>query len=549
MKSIQSKIVGLILIGIIVSATLIGAVGILSLRQVSDRDSVEILNLTCSKKAQELNNIFGKIEKSVKIMSAYTIDNLESTERLSKEQAYLDDYTESLSALGETIANGIDGAVGIYVRFNPEITSPKAGYWRVLDTENERFENVEVTDLSKYSYGDVENVSWYYLPVEAGKEVWIEPYYNDMGIYVVSYVVPMYVDDMLLGIVGMDIEFSYIAKLCDDIKIYETGYAFITDENFDIIHSREYSDEAYIKEFSASIESAKDEIGRDADKLYKYTFEGIRKEAAFRTLQNGMCLAVTAPVSEINMEGNELVAQLILVEVVVISIFIYIAWKIAKTIVEPIKELDSAAKEIANGNLDVAFECKSKDEIGTLSASLKETANQLKIRIDYINNLAFIDKLTGVKNNTAYMHDVSLINEELHNKRIEFALFIIDINGLKSINDKYGHDYGNKLIIEASNNIAEAFGYENVYRIGGDEFAVIMREFSSEKCGEYERKFINLIENCKSQFKLSAAIGSASYEESNDSSFDSVFKSADERMYKMKTEMKSQGKTSCLIQS
>lgn len=549
MKSIQSKIVGLILIGIIVSATLIGAVGILSLRQVSDRDSVEILNLTCSKKAQELNNIFGKIEKSVKIMSAYTIDNLESTERLSKEQAYLDDYTESLSALGETIANGIDGAVGIYVRFNPEITSPKAGYWRVLDTENERFENVEVTDLSKYSYGDVENVSWYYLPVEAGKEVWIEPYYNDMGIYVVSYVVPMYVDDMLLGIVGMDIEFSYIAKLCDDIKIYETGYAFITDENFDIIHSREYSDEAYIKEFSASIESAKDEIGRDADKLYKYTFEGIRKEAAFRTLQNGMCLAVTAPVSEINMEGNELVAQLILVEVVVISIFIYIAWKIAKTIVEPIKELDSAAKEIANGNLDVAFECKSKDEIGTLSASLKETANQLKIRIDYINNLAFIDKLTGVKNNTAYMHDVSLINEELRSKRIEFALFIIDINGLKSINDKYGHDYGNKLIIEASNNIAEAFGYENVYRIGGDEFAVIMREFSSEKCGEYERKFINLIENCKSQFKLSAAIGSASYEESNDSSFDSVFKSADERMYKMKTEMKSQGKTSCLIQS
>lgn len=549
MKSIQSKIVGLILIGIIVSATLIGAVGILSLRQVSDRDSVEILNLTCSKKAQELNNIFGKIEKSVKIMSAYTIDNLESTERLSKEQAYLDDYTESLSALGETIANGIDGAVGIYVRFNPEITSPKAGYWRVLETENERFENVEVTDLSKYSYGDVENVPWYYLPVEAGKEVWIEPYYNDMGIYVVSYVVPMYVDDMLLGIVGMDIEFSYIAKLCDDIKIYETGYAFITDENFDIIHSREYSDEAYIKEFSASIESAKDEIGRDADQLYKYTFEGIRKEAAFRTLQNGMCLAVTAPVSEINMEGNELVAQLILVEVVVISIFIYIAWKIAKTIVEPIKELDSAAKEIANGNLDVAFECKSKDEIGTLSASLKETANQLKIRIDYINNLAFIDKLTGVKNNTAYMHDVSLINEELHNKRIEFALFIIDINGLKSINDKYGHDYGNKLIIEASNNIAEAFGYENVYRIGGDEFAVIMREFSSEKCGEYERKFINLIENCKSQFKLSAAIGSASYEESKDSSFDGVFKSADERMYKMKTEMKSQGKTSCLIQS
>lgn len=548
MKSIQSKFVILILIGIIVSATLIGGFGILSLRQAIDRDSVEIMNLTCSKKAQELDNVFGKIEKSVKIMSSYTIDNLESVEKLSKEQAYLDEYTERLSALGETIANDIDGAVSIYVRFNPEITSPKAGFWRVLNTENGKFDSVMVTDLSKYRPGDVENVGWYYLPANAGKEVWIEPYYNDKGIYVISYVVPMYKDSVLVGIVGMDIEFSYIEKQCDDIKIYETGYAFITDEDFVIIHSREYPDEGYIKEFSESIESAKDEIGRDKDKLYKYTFDDIKKEAAFRMLQNGMYLAVTAPVSEINQMGNKLIAQIIFVVVIIISIFIFVAWKIAKTIVEPIKELDRAAKEIADGNLDVALECKSKDEIGTLSASLKETANQLKIRIDYINNLAFIDKLTGIKNNTSYMQDVSMISEELKNKKTEFALFVIDINGLKSINDKYGHDCGNKLIIEASNTIAEVFGYENVYRIGGDEFAVIMRGFSREKCDEYERKFENRIADNKSQFNLSAAIGSASYEESKDSSFESVFKTADERMYKMKIEMKSRGKTSWLVQ-
>lgn len=548
MKSIQSKIVILILIGIIVSATLIGGVGILSLQKVIDRDSDEILNLTCSKKAEELNNVLGKIEKSVKIMSAYAIDNLESIEKLSREQEYLDEYTERLSILGDTIANGIDGAVGIYVRFSTDITSSKAGFWRILNEESGKFDEVEVTDLSKYSSDD-ERVEWYYLPAKSGEKIWMKPYYNDRGIYVISYVVPIYKNGVFVGVVGMDIEFEYIAKKCDDIKIYETGYAFITDEDYFIIHSKDSSDEDSIKEFSKSILSAKDGGGADNDKLYTYTFGGVEKQAAFRTLQNGMCLAVTAPVSEIKKNGNELITHVIMVGAVIICIFVFISWKIAKTIVEPIKELDRAAKEIANGNLDVAFECKSKDEIGTLSASLKETANQLKIRIDYINNLAFIDKLTGVKNNTAYMHDASLINEDLHNREVGFALFIIDINGLKSINDKHGHDYGNKLIIEVSNIIAEIFGYENVYRIGGDEFAVIMREFNSEKCGEYERKFEKLIDNSKSQFKLSAAIGSASYEESKDSSFESVFKTADERMYKMKTEMKSQGKTSCLVQA
>lgn len=548
MKSIQSKIVILILIGIIVSATLIGGVGILSLQKVIDRDSDEILNLTCSKKAEELNNVLGKIEKSVKIMSAYAIDNLEGIEKLSREQEYLDEYTERLSILGDTIANGIDGAVGIYVRFSTDITSSKAGFWRILNEESGKFDEVEVTDLSKYSSDD-ERVEWYYLPAKSGEKIWMKPYYNDRGIYVISYVVPIYKNGVFVGVVGMDIEFEYIAKKCDDIKIYETGYAFITDEDYFIIHSKDSSDEDSIKEFSKSILSAKDGGGADNDKLYTYTFEGVEKQAAFRTLQNGMCLAVTAPVSEIKKNGNELITHVIMVGAVIICIFVFISWKIAKTIVEPIKELDRAAKEIANGNLDVAFECKSKDEIGTLSASLKETANQLKIRIDYINNLAFIDKLTGVKNNTAYMHDASLINEDLHNREVGFALFIIDINGLKSINDKHGHDYGNKLIIEVSNIIAEIFGYENVYRIGGDEFAVIMREFNSEKCGEYERKFEKLIDNSKSQFKLSAAIGSASYEESKDSSFESVFKTADERMYKMKTKMKSQGKTSCLVQA
>lgn len=544
MKSIQSKIVLLIFLGIIVSITIIGGVGILSFKYAIDEDTVEIMNLTCSKKAQELNNVFGKIEKSVDIMSSYTIDNLDNIYILSDELE-LEKYTERISALGETIAKDLDGADSIYVRFNPEISSTKAGFWRVLNKENGKYESVEVTDFSKYPNGDEERVGWYYIPAKVGEAVWMKPYYNDAGIYVISYVVPMYMDGVFLGVVGMDIEFSYITEKIDDIAVYETGYSFITDEDFVIIYSSQCSDETSVKEFGESISSARYEIGTDADKLYGYTFEGVRKKAAFRMLQNGMCLAVTAPVSEINRTGNQLVIQIVVAELVLIAIFICIAWKNAKNLVKPLKELDKAAKEIANGNLDVSFECKTKDEIGTLSESLRETAGQLKKRIDYINSLAFIDKLTGTKNNTAYLHEVSHVEEE-RAAGCDFMVVVIDVNGLKAINDKYGHEYGNKLIIETANVVKEVFGSENVYRIGGDEFAVIMRNTGGEECFKYERNFKNRMNDSGGEIILSAAIGSAVYDERIDEGYESVFRRADERMYIDKMEMKKMGKNSHL---
>lgn len=545
MKSIHSKFVILILLGILISSTIVGGVGIVSLKKTIYKDSITIINLECSKNAQELNNIFGKIEKAANIMAVYTTDSLESVQRLSEDEEYLNEYTKKLGALGDTIAKDIEGAVGIYLRFDPEHTTPTAGYWCIYNTLSETFENHVVTDLSQYNENDTK-VAWYYYPKKTGKSVWMNPYINDMNVCVVSYVVPMYKDGVFIGIVGMDIEFDYIAKKCDNIGIYDTGYAFVTDDTYNVLHAKGYSDNEGLEELSHSIslENRKEKISEN--ELYEYELKGVDCQAAFSKLQNGMYLAVTAPVSEITKIGSQHIFRLVMVEFIIISIFIYIAWLIARTIVEPIKSLDLAAKEIAAGNLDVEFDCKSKDEIGTLSKSLKETANQLKIRIDYINNLAYIDTLTGNKNNTSYMNEAMRLTEEMKNTQTQFGLYVIDINGLKEVNDMHGHECGNELIQEAAKCITEVFGYDNIYRIGGDEFVAIMSDLETAKCDEYEKKFIDSIEKYQCQFKMYAAIGSATSEEDNIVSFEDVFRIADERMYRMKTKMKSMGKNSCL---
>ncbi len=547
MKSIQTKIIVLIFAGILVATTLVGSLGIHSFSVAIDSEMVKVMNYTCGEKAQELNVIMERIEQSVNIMSNYAIDNLESVEKLSTDAEYLEKYTKDLEQLGLAMVNETEGAVGVYIRFNPEITSPTAGFFKVKKAGDDDFENVEVTDLSMYEPDDRGNVGWYYVPVEAGEPTWMNPYYDgNIEGDMISYIVPTYFEGQLVGIVGMDIDTDYIEGIVDSIQVYETGHAFLTDSELNILHSRHYESGMSVREFSEEL--AKDDIATitGMENLYDHSLHGEEKKVAFRTLSNGMCLAVTVPVSEINSEKDALLTQMIVIVGVMVIVFISIGWMIAKTIIKPLKELNVAAQEIANGNLNVAFNTQSKDEVGTLAQSLKETAKQLQIRIDYINSLAYIDKLTGVKNNTAYLNEASMIKAELQNGVYHFSLFIIDINGLKEVNDTYGHEYGNELIIAAAKAVSNVFGSEHTYRIGGDEFAVIMKDIDETQAESLKERFLWTIQNNNDEIYLSAAIGYAVYDKVIDQSFDCAFRRADGKMYEIKQEMKKQGQTSAV---
>ena len=545
MKSIQSKIIILTIIGIVFSSTIIGGLGLLNFQQVIDDDSVKIVNLTCNEKAEELNNILRRIEQSVEILSVYAIDNLTDVGKLATDQEYLEQYTKKLDELGLTIANETSGAVAVYARFNPNISNPKAGFFKVLNTESGQFEDFELTDFTQYRPGDVEHVGWYYIPVNQGKAVWMQPYYNkNIDVYMISYVIPIYKDSKTVGVVGMDIDFNYITAKSDSIQIYDTGYAFLTDEDFRVVYSKEEKKGTLIQELSQSLAEADDKSLTRVDTLYKYTANGVKRKVAFQKLENGMVLAVTAPVSEIDRNKYSLVWKILVIEIFMALLFLFLAWVISATIVKPLRELNVAAKEIANGNLDIELTCKSKDEVGTLSESLRQTAYQLKTRIDYINNLAYLDKLTGVRNNTAYLQKVSQIKEKMLEGNCQFAIFVVDVNGLKFINDNYGHDQGNTLIITASEVLSEVFGEDHVYRIGGDEFTVLLEEEDIGSFQEWETRFREKLQCQDGKIRLSAAIGGAVYDADKDDVYENVFQRADGRMYEQKTQMKQRGENS-----
>lgn len=95
-----------------------------------------------------------------------------------------------------------------------------------------------------------------------------------------------------------------------------------------------------------------------------------------------------------------------------------------------------------------------------------------------IQKMGMWDALTGLKNRNSYQQTLKKYTEGNHKERL--GCIYIDVNGLHELNNHLGHAAGDKMLSFAGSTLAEIFGYEDAYRIGGDEFVVFCRHMSRE---------------------------------------------------------------------
>ena len=125
---------------------------------------------------------------------------------------------------------------------------------------------------------------------------------------------------------------------------------------------------------------------------------------------------------------------------------------------------------------------------------------------------------------------------------------IVDLNYLKAINDTYGHDKGNEAIRNICRMVCATFAHSPVFRIGGDEFAIILKGRDLENIDFLIEKFNSDLKALAENKELSpweavsAAIGYAIYDSSKDAGAVNVFKRADNNMYENKKSMHAQRK-------
>lgn len=181
---------------------------------------------------------------------------------------------------------------------------------------------------------------------------------------------------------------------------------------------------------------------------------------------------------------------------------------------------------------------------------LREMVLAVKKRSDYLEEKlrnterkANTDALTGVKNITAYTDKVSELAARLDEENLEFGIVMCDINNLKVVNDTYGHDKGDVYIKNCCRIICKVFAHSPVYRIGGDEFVVILQgndyENLEDLMSELKLKVVTAMNIAEiDDGKASLAAGAARYEQGEDTHVGDVIKRADVAMYNNKKQMK-----------
>lgn len=177
-----------------------------------------------------------------------------------------------------------------------------------------------------------------------------------------------------------------------------------------------------------------------------------------------------------------------------------------------------------------------------LIACMKEQTVKMEKKLENTLRMATTDPLTHVKNITAYTGKIDELTRKMSaDKELKFAIVMNDINHLKKINDRHGHDAGDTYIKNCCRIICNTFVHSPVYRIGGDEFVVVLegsdytnREKLYKKLNSQRRTAEKVlgVENGFASF----ASGMATYTSKFDFTVGDVAKRADIEMYKNKPE-------------
>ena len=166
-------------------------------------------------------------------------------------------------------------------------------------------------------------------------------------------------------------------------------------------------------------------------------------------------------------------------------------------------------------------------EDATLLASIQffvTNSLERKKQQAYLETLSYRDMLTGLYNRNRYIERLEAY-KQVQDQQI--GAIYIDLNGLKKVNDQLGHRAGDEMIVRAAGTIAGVFA-EDAYRVGGDEFVVILLDVDS---AEFARKTDQLRRQMKEN-GVDASVGGMW--QASTENLEELLRRADENMYKEK---------------
>ena len=378
MHSIQTKFTFTVVSVILITLSIATAIGVVSIRNLGRNDADQMIHLTATIGAMNLEQYFESVENSVRTVSMLVTASFED---MPFED--LDSKVEHTRNLFGRIAHNTNGVLTYYFRIDPEISEDVKGFWYVYQ-DGEGFIEHEVTDITQYDTSDTAALVWFTVPKATGEGVWLPPYYTEnLGTRVISYNAPVYWNDRFVGVIGIEIDYEMLKKEVENISILESGYAFILDEDANVFY-HPLLDSTQLKLETATVYEPEQSIGSN---YIRYNYEGVEKEAVWIPLSNGMRLYVCAPISEIDSGWMGMIWVILIALPVILGIAIIAMMRFTGRITKPLRDLTEAAKQVDEGNYDFSLEYDKDDEIGILTHTFKQLAANTKEKITEMEEL------------------------------------------------------------------------------------------------------------------------------------------------------------------
>ena len=369
--------------------------------------------------------------------------------------------------------------------------------------------------------------------------------------------------ESIIGYIVSTLSLSYFNEFLDSVSIGTTGYCILLDRDGYILYHPD-----------RTLVGTKINVERVADLISRYNKGQIATSGTFeyyykdKDLANGYCiipnldwvLVVKQDLSELQSVTSIILTLLIFICAILLIIIVIFAHSLTKRITAPIIALRDAMRIASDGDLNVQSNIKSNNELGELSknfnkmlhiiktnyedlASMHEellsNEEQLRTNYDHIEYLAYHDTLTNLPNKLAFLDYVNAALVSSPSARKSHAVYFVDLDNFKTVNDTLGHEYGDTLLIRTAQILSTIIGENGMLaRAGGDEFLIFKEGIASQEeavdfaAGMIER-FRNPLDLNGEIVYVSMSIGIAVYPQ-NGLSPNALIKNADIAMYKSK---------------
>ncbi|MBE7068899.1 MAG: diguanylate cyclase [Ruminococcaceae bacterium] len=570
-SSISRRLMLLIIIGIFCLATVLVTLSAILMSNTLTKDASSHMNLFCSEKGDDINKELIRIEDAVGSLSKWTYSKIPDLNSFKDDVKTRDAVIDDVDNLLTFMTEENDVIESVYIHYSIDITGAvdrEEGVYYSRDANGKYkkipFTQAEIPEDSSADY-------WYYGPIRNKKATWTKPYFDDsIGMYLISYVQPVFIDGTPVAVIGIDISFERLLSKLDTIRYNETGYVYLKEADGSVHYHPAFlkNENIHGDEMDELVENGElMKASVTGDKLIRYNFKDGDRVMAFTTLRNGMKLVLCDSYESIFDERNQLVNIMIIVTFALAVIFAAVAAIMANRITDPLRKITAAAHEISNGDYDVLLPPEKNNEVGELSKAFRLAIDKIRAREEdnkaraaaqdlriekaaekmkqqqsdlvVMKNLAYSDSLTNVKNKTAYDDTTGYIDEQIKAGTAEFAVIMCDLNYLKIINDTRGHKAGDEVLRRAAHLLCQAFPMSAVFRIGGDEFVVLPSGIEYARLEyhldnlrlmlEEEREASKVLEE-----RVSFSVGCAMFDREKDKSYQEVFERADELMYEEK---------------